>query len=703
MTPFTAWITTLTGRLLPKGLPPDPEDRPRTLALMLGVFFSSWLLLLGLKAALGYPAQVLVTIAMAGLPFPVLAGILRRGHLRTAAWGLCLSFAGALSLAAWRLNGANVLTMPWALLLPVVATYLVGWRGGLLFAAGWVAQLAVYGVLDRPDVPIRAEAMGISTAIMLPLGVLVTAIYQRRQERARGNLLAALREKERSDLEREASETSLQQLIERAPELILVQREGRIVYANRKMVESLGHTSMEALRGSSLLALVHPEQRAEAEARVERNRQGLENPAAEFRLVRVDGTLLYCEFNSFLAPYLGEPSVIAFGRDITERLALNARLALSDRMASVGTLAAGVAHELNNPLAFVSANLTYVRGELERLPALPQLAERPEWLQALAEAQDGARRMKGIILDLKTYSGASENNVETIDVCKVIQGTLRLAENEIRHRALLEMDLSSEAFVRASEARLGQVILNLVVNAVQSMAAGDADHHRLRVVARVEGAQVVITLTDTGCGISPQHLSRIFDPFFTTKPIGEGAGLGLFICHNLVVAMGGELRMQSEVGQGTTVTVVLPAQPAPNSQASRPEDPADAPRRPRVLVVDDEPLVGRGVRRTLMGHEVVFVQTAAEALALLKDGPPFDAILCDLMMPEMDGAEFFSRLERQSPQLLPKVLFLTAGAFTRDAQAFLDSGKAWLAKPYESEELRRAIRALATGTRILAA
>ncbi len=703
MNALTVWLSALTGRLLPKGLPPDPEDRPRALASLLSVFFGSWLLLLGVKAALGYPAPVLVTVALAGLPFPLLAWTLRRGHLRVTAWGLCLSFAAALSLAAWRLNGVYVLTMPWALLLPVVATYLVGWRGGLLFAAGWIAQLAVYGMLGRPDVPIRAEAMVLSSAIMLPLGVMVTGMYQRRQERARETLLGALREKDRSDLEREVSETSLQQLIERAPELILVHREGRIVYANSKMVESLGHTTVETLRGILLTSVLHPDQLAQAEARVERYRQGLENPPAEFRMLRADGSVLYSEFNSFLAPYQGQQSVIAIGRDVTERRALNARLALADRMASVGTLAAGVAHELNNPLSFVSANLAYVRGELERLADLPQLADRPEWLAALSEAQDGARRMKSIILDLKTYSGASEDNVETIEVGKVIQGTLRLAENEIRHRARLEVDLSADAFVRASEARLGQVILNLVVNAVQSMTAGDADRHRLRVTSRVEGAQVVITLTDTGCGISPQHLSRIFDPFFTTKPVGEGAGLGLFICHNLVVAMGGELRMQSEVGKGTTVTVVLPAEPAAPGQSSRPVDPVEAPRRPRVLVVDDEPLVGRGVRRTLMGHEVVFVQTAGEALALLREGQPFDAILCDLMMPEMDGAEFFSQLEKHSPQLLPKVMFLTAGAFTRDAQAFLDSGKAWLAKPYESDELRRAIHALATGTRILAA
>jgi len=564
MTLSLQWITTLTSRVLPRDMDPDEDQgRPRTVALLVSLFFTVLVVFGVIELLIGAKSKVLMSILFTGLPFPALFLMLRLGKVRLAAWTLCLFFAFSLSGAAWRMNGIWVLTTSWALLLPVVATYLMGLRAGLIFAGGWIVQLVVYLVMNRPDLPSQPRQVAMSAMMMLPLGVMMVTLFDRQQARARARLQAALSERERSEAARKISETSLRQMIENAPDLIIVHRAGRLVYTNRRLTQGLGYSNSAELVGKELASMIHPEEVAIAQARVERYDQGLENPPREFRLLRADGSVLYAEFNSFLAPYEGVQAVIAIGRDVTERRALDARLAMADRMASVGTLAAGVAHELNNPLAFVLANLTFVRTDMERSPEEQLASLRGEWAVALQEAEGGARRMRTIIQDLKTFSRSSGDDVSTLQVGEIIRSTVRMAENEIRHRASLDLQLPDDPQVQASEGRLGQVLLNLLMNAVQALPMGDAQHHRIGVRSSVEEGWARIAISDTGCGIPSEHMARIFDPFFTTKPIGEGTGLGLFICHNLVKAMGGQLQVQSEVGKGTTVSVLLPlASPA---------------------------------------------------------------------------------------------------------------------------------------------
>ncbi|ATB37060.1 hybrid sensor histidine kinase/response regulator [Cystobacter fuscus] len=379
-----------------------------------------------------------------------------------------------------------------------------------------------------------------------------------------------------------------------------------------------------------------------------------------------------------IAEYAGTPHIVTLFPDVTERKLMQARLQLADRMASVGTLAAGVAHEINNPLAYVLANLGYAHGELSR-----QLSRgAPGVLQpvstALGEALHGAERVQTIVGDLKTFSRESTaEQFHAVNVRKVLDSTLNLAAAEIRHRAKLVKNYGEDVPpIHGNESRLGQVFLNLLVNAVQSLPSdGDAEQHEIRVTTRLDASgQVAVEIADTGAGIAPELMGRIFDPFFTTKPPGVGTGLGLSICHNLITAMGGELHVFSDLGRGTTFQVLMPSSREPIVPALlEPVPEYSGGPRGRVLVIDDEPLLCSALERILRPHhDVVFTTLAAEVLPRLEAGERFDLILCDLMMPRMNGMDFHAALHRLRPELTGRVIFLTGGAFTPQAKAFLE-------------------------------
>jgi signal transduction histidine kinase/CheY-like chemotaxis protein len=385
-------------------------------------------------------------------------------------------------------------------------------------------------------------------------------------------------------------------------------------------------------------------------------------------------------------------------RDVTERRQLHARLALADRMVSVGTLAAGVAHELNNPLAYLNANLAFVAERLARLGESPGGAADADLLaqleEAVRDAREGAERMRVIVRDLRTFSRAEEDKVGPVNLLPVLESCINMAWNEIKHRARLTRDLAPLPPVTGNQARLGQVFLNLLVNAAQAVPEGRAAEHEISVRARPLGeGRLAVEIGDTGCGIPPENLGRIFDPFFTTKPPGVGTGLGLAICHSIVAAHGGEIEVESAPGRGSTFRIVLRAAEAPAEEAAVPDPPAVPRPRGRILVVDDEPLVGTVIQRSLQGqHQVEFAPSARAALDLLEAGQRFDAVLTDLLMPEMSGMDLYHAIRRHDPLLADRTVFLTGGAFTPAASEFLArEGVECLEKPFELEAIRAVI------------
>jgi signal transduction histidine kinase/AmiR/NasT family two-component response regulator len=350
-----------------------------------------------------------------------------------------------------------------------------------------------------------------------------------------------------------------------------------------------------------------------------------------------------------------------------------ARMLQADRMASVGQLAAGVAHEINNPLAYITANLAFVQDQL----ALMGPSASDETREALAEAREGIQRVASIVLDLKTFTREDASDANLLDLRVVLDSTLRIVENEIKHKAELVRRYPAEpAFVLATEPRLVQVFLNLLMNAVQALPAGDIQGNAIVIEIKPDARGFHhITVSDTGPGMSPEVLARAMDPFFTTKPVGVGTGLGLAVCRNVVRGLGGEIQIESTVGRGTRVVVTLPPPPA---SITRPRpvslSPAPLSRRTRlkVLVIDDDPLVGRGLRRQLQHHEVTAMTSGHEAVAALQRGQRFELILCDLMMPELTGADVYEQVAALGKGLEEHIVFLTGGVFSDQVRDFLE-------------------------------
>jgi PAS domain S-box-containing protein len=392
--------------------------------------------------------------------------------------------------------------------------------------------------------------------------------------------------------------------------------------------------------------------------------------------------------------------------DVTEQKRMLGRLQIADRMASIGTLAAGVAHEINNPLAYVLGNLEVSVERLEELAAPPrpaQDAELPgalrECVEALREAQDGARRVRDIVRDMKVFSRVEDQpGTAAVEIARALRAALSLADHEIRHRARIVLDVADVPPVVASEARLSQVFLNLLVNAAQAIPEGHADSNEIRVTVRRRGTdEVTIEFHDTGAGIATEHRERLFDPFFTTKAPGAGTGLGLAICHGIVTALGGGIEVESEAGEGATFRVTLPI--AREAVAPRPDGPSrtarrapDAPRA-RIFVVDDEPLFCRMVERVLAAqHDVVSLNDAREALRRVEAGERYDCAVLDLAMPVLTGMELHAEIARLDPRLAERTLFVTGGAFTAATAEFVSQNPGRvIEKPLAPDTLRTAV------------
>jgi two-component system, NtrC family, sensor kinase len=245
-------------------------------------------------------------------------------------------------------------------------------------------------------------------------------------------------------------------------------------------------------------------------------------------------------------------------RDITEQRESELRLRLNERMAAVGMLAAGVAHEINNPLAFVLSNLNYIDKELRRLKLAP--ADMGEMTEAITDARDGAERMRGIVQSLSALSRGDSVTTQPMDLHEVLDNSVQLVLGRLRSRGQLVREYGEVPLVLGNQVQLSQVFVNLLVNATQALPPSGGGEVRL--VTRMQGgSRVLVEVQDTGCGIPAENLERIFEPFFTTKPVGEGTGLGLSISHDIIRGLGGELSVSSTPGAGTTFRILLPVAP----------------------------------------------------------------------------------------------------------------------------------------------
>ncbi len=389
---------------------------------------------------------------------------------------------------------------------------------------------------------------------------------------------------------------------------------------------------------------------------------------------------------------IAERAIAQAAKRRTERKDMESRLAFADRMASVGTLAAGVAHELNNPLMYVLSNLRLIR---EELASGSSKTDGDRVIEQLDEAIQGTLRMQNIVRDLKTFSRPDDESSRHADLHEVLESAISMCWNELRHRAVLERDFRDTPPVAAAESRLVQVFVNLLINAAQAMPDRPAAANRIVVRTHTDpSGAAVVEVVDNGIGIEAAQRDRIFEAFFTTKGSSEGTGLGLSICRNIVEDVGGTIEVESEPGADTRFVVRLPA--SDREQRTKPSlssVPPATQTRARVVVVDDEPLVGRSIRRALRGHEVQIFCSGQEAIERLCSDEPFDLVFCDLMMPELSGMEVFGEVSSRRPDLASRFVFMTGGAFTARAREFLKQNSVvCLEKPFELHQIRELVR-----------
>ena len=344
-----------------------------------------------------------------------------------------------------------------------------------------------------------------------------------------------------------------------------------------------------------------------------------------------------------------------YRNDLTDRRSLEAQLVLADRLAAVGTLAAGVGHEINNPLAYAMLSLELARKHAQSLREVSP-SDALALDELLGSAYEGSERVRRIVCDLKVLARSQDDLRAPVDVRRVIESCIPIAWNEIRHRARLLQDYGAVPDVIANDGRLGQVFLNLLVNAAQAIPEGHADEHVVRVSTRQDAeGNVIVEVSDTGSGIAPQARVRLFEPFFTTKPVGAGVGLGLSVCHSIVTGFGGSIEVDSKVGEGSVFRVILPAAKSPSVPAAVPATttlravPAGDAAPLRILIADDEPHLSRSLAQLLSDHDVRIAGGGRMALELCQS-EEWDLVFCDLLMPDLTGMDVYSELRREHPE-----------------------------------------------------
>ncbi len=473
------------------------------------------------------------------------------------------------------------------------------------------------------------------------------------------------------------------------PEGVAVLRDGKIYFANSALLATLGRREHDVI-GKPYIDFVHPEDRAqfaqEHESRVTRVRFLPDSGAPRFVEISTAGAV----------SFEGRPAMILLSRDTTDYRIAQEQLARAEKFSALGSLAAGIAHEINNPLAYVVLNLELVR------PALAAAEQRAEQ-EALDEAIDGVKRIRQIVAELHGFSGSdAPGPPEPVDVNKAVTSALNIVQSQIRHRARLERAHEPELFVLAREGQLVQVLVNVLTNAAQAIPV-DGGEHIIRVSTWQDGDCVEIAIADTGTGIAESALPHIFEPFFTGKRRGEGSGLGLAISKRIVDDFGGQIRFQSQLGHGTTVYVRLPSAPPLTTTRRDPRRSTlttTVAHPARILIVDDELPLARTLRRLLAQHDVTMIHDGRTARATLESGASFDVILCDVTMPGLSGAQLFQAVCATRPELKSRFIFMTGGNVSELSSSFREAlGPRLLVKPFEPERMLKLVAQTAGNTR----
>jgi CheY-like chemotaxis protein len=307
-------------------------------------------------------------------------------------------------------------------------------------------------------------------------------------------------------------------------------------------------------------------------------------------------------------------------------------------------------------------------------------------------------RIQDIARSLGTFSRADDDQAELIDITRIIDDACAMVFNQIRYRARLVKRFEPTPMIAAFPGRIAHALVNMLTNAADAIDGGAYNEHRIVVSTRVEGEHVIVGVSDTGAGVHAGDRERIFTPGFTTKAHDGGMGMGLSACKRVAEEHGGRLEVHHLPQGGTRFELIIPTDTGLTVVEQRRESHpvSEAPlRRSRLLIVDDDAMVLSALRRRLRRrYDTVTVLGGVEALALLSEDPGFDSIVCDLMMPEVDGKSFYDAIQKEHPQLSNRIVFMSGGAFTPRLRKFAAAvPNPVLPKPVSREDLESMLAA----------
>ena len=514
---------------------------------------------------------------------------------------------------------------------------------------------------------------------------------------------------ERYDAERaiSRSEAQFRRLIEAVPEAIWIFDGAGLCFANAAAARLFGVDDPEQALGVDPRLFAHPEDVPvlEQSARAILTRRARLSPY-EYRARRSDGSWIALEVSSIAIEYEGRPAVLSFAREVTERKQLEAQTLQADRLATLGMLAGGMAHAINNPLTYVLLNLDHLSTLLPKLAIDPKST--PEALQRLDEVCEGAQRVAAVVRRMRAFARSDDLEQCGVSPREALDVAIEMVGNEIRHRGRLVTEYQDVPPVLANQARLEQALLNLLLHAAQTLPDDAGGGGAVKVGLRTHGDRVLVEVHRTGSAES-SVVEPAEDPARARPeaPFDHVEDVGLAICRGIVASLGGELSVVRNEGTGASYRVLLPiaesAAPElpPKAASTAPSIPPPRVARARVLVVDDDPGVGSALRLMLEDeNDVTFVGNGREALKCLLGEDSYDVVFCDLMMPEMNGIDIYQALRLNRPGYERRIVFMTGGAFTQDAERFLGQApNPRLEKPFDLRTLRRIVRQAAEAQR----
>ena len=497
-----------------------------------------------------------------------------------------------------------------------------------------------------------------------------------------------------------ASEERYREIFELATDVLAtLDREGRLTQINARVEPVLGHPA-EAWIGRPLVD-VAPADAPDLRDAVTAALGGVPPKEITVRCPARDGTVRMMSVR--VSPLSGGEVLLVVMRDVTDEAARRAQILLGEKLASIGQVAASVAHELNNPMAWVMANLEQIRGASVRLLAVARrLSPDVELLRAIDtidgachEALVGVERMRDIVTDLNVFSSSHERRPERMDLVDVIELALRMTGPQLSQLCRIERAFGDMPPLVGYPGKLSQVFVNLFLNAAQAMPPRPRDENVVRVAAAFQYGSYEIVVEDNGRGMSHEVLAHIFDPFFTTKEQHARAGIGLWVSRKILEEQRGSMTATSTPSVGTRFTIRLAGLDPGSLPALRPpSDAPPAPARATVLFVDDEPMLLSAFARAFEGkHDILIAESGERALAILRERcGQVDAIVCDLLMPQMSGMDLYDAIGEQFPDVRPRMAFMSGGAFTARARAFVERvPNPKIAKPIALGDLERAL------------